>query len=553
MMTHNYQQYYQQFDVQQLEDLMRGSLVDGFNVCEEICDKWADDESRLALRYEGIERPASDHSFAELKRKSAQFANWLTSQGIGKGDRVAALLPRTPELMVVILGTLRAGAVYQPLFTAFGAGAIEYRLSTAGTKLVVTDAANRFKLDDVKNCPPNLLVGREQAADLYASDRDFAEQVDTQSDQFDCVRIGADEPFLQMFTSGTVGKAKGVAVPARALLAFYVYMRYAIGLRPDDQYWNVADPGWAYGLYYAVVGPMLLGNTTHFNEHGFTPDSTYMMLRKYKITNLAAAPTAYRMLMAHDDVLSEDDCFDLRVASSAGEPLNPEVISWVDKRLGCPVMDHYGQTETGMTACNHHDLEQDIVRVGSMGFSMPGHRVVALDEEFNEVGEGENGQLAVDVENSPLFIFQGYTWNEKDPFKGKYYLTGDMVTAHGDGSYSFAGRDDDIITTAGYRVGPADVESTLLEHEAVAESGVVGKPDAERGSIIKAYVVIKGQFDATEELAAELKTFVRGRLSTHAFPRQIEFVEELPKTPSGKIQRFILRNKACDEAEALTV
>ncbi|WP_027856433.1 AMP-binding protein [Marinobacterium jannaschii] len=548
MSIENYQAFYDGFTPSQIEDLLIGNLNDGFNVCEEIVDRWAEGD-RLALRYEGAERAASDMTYAELKRKSAQFANFLKSQGIGKGDRVAALLPRTPELLVVIMGTLRAGAVYQPLFTAFGAGAIEYRTQRAGTTLVVTDPANRFKLDDVKGCPPVLLFQRDKADARYADNMDFEAEVFSQSDQFEPVKIGAEDPFLQMFTSGTVGKAKGVSVPAKALLSFYVYMRFAIGLRPEDTYWNVADPGWAYGLYYAVVGPLLMGNGTHFCEHGFTPESTYEMLRKYKITNLAAAPTAYRLLMANDDLLSEEDCFDLRVASSAGEPLNPEVIGWVDRRLGCPVMDHYGQTETGMTACNHHDLEQSVVRVGSMGFSMPGHRVVALNGDYEEIGEGEVGQLAVDVENSPLFFFQGYTWGEKNPFHGKYYLTGDVVVSHGDGGYSFNGRDDDIITTAGYRVGPADVESTLLEHEAVAESGVVAKPDEKRGSIIKAFVVIKPPFEPTEELSDQLKQFVRSRLSTHAFPREIEFVDDLPKTPSGKIQRFILRNQAREESE----
>lgn len=543
MSTMDYQAFYDAFSPAQIEADMVGNLETGFNVCEEICDRWAEDESRVALYYEGVNRPASVHTFAELKAQSARFANFLKAQGIGKGDRVAALLPRTPELLVVVLGALRAGAVYQPLFTAFGPGAIEYRLNKAGTKLVVTDAANRSKLDDVKGCPAIMMTEETRASDL-----DFTATLAAQSAEFAPVKIDAEDPFLQMFTSGTVGKAKGVAVPARALLSFSVYMRYAIGLRPTDVYWNVADPGWAYGLYYAVVGPLLLGNATHFNEHGFTPESTYHMIKKYGITNLAAAPTAYRMLMANDNVLAEGESLGLRAASSAGEPLNPEVINWVKRRLGCTVMDHYGQTETGMTCCNHHDLQQTIVRVGSMGFSMPGHRVVVLNTDYQEVGEGEIGQLAVDVENSPLFFFQGYTWGEKDPFKGRYYLTGDVVISHGDGSYSFTGRDDDIITTAGYRVGPADVESTLLEHSAVAESGVVGKPDAARGAIIKAYVVIKPQFDPTDELAEELKQLVRTRLSTHAFPREIEFVTELPKTPSGKIQRFILRNKAGEEA-----
>lgn len=543
-----YQEQYPGITATTIERQLLGNLQDGFRVCEELCDRWAGD-GRVALCYEGIERPASEHSFAELKSRSARFANMLRARGIGRGDRVAGLLPRTPELLVVVLGTLRAGAVYQPLFTAFGAGAIEYRLQRAGTRLVVTDAANRAKLDEVNDCPPILLVARDAGDTRYAGDADFEEELAAQADAFEPVRIGADEPFLQMFTSGTTGKAKGVAVPARALLSFYAYMRYAIDLRPEDRYWNVADPGWAYGLYYGVVGPLLLGNTTHFNENGFTADSTYAMLRKYRISNLAAAPTAYRLLKASDDE-AESDPLTLRVASSAGEALNPEVINWVNRRLGCPVMDHYGQTETGMTCCNHHALDH-VMRAGSMGFALPGHRVVALDGDGNEVGEGEVGQLAIDTERSPLFIFQGYAWGEKHAFHGRYYLTGDMVVSHGDGSYSYSGRDDDIITTAGYRVGPADVEGTLLEHPAVAESAVVGKPDPRRGEIIKAYVVIRPQYDADEVLAEALRQLVRSRLSTHAYPREIEFVEELPKTPSGKIQRFVLRNQARQESESI--
>ncbi len=535
-MSTNYQSYMEQFSVAAIEQQLIGDLKQGFNVCQEICDRWADSD-RIGLRYQGLDGAVRELSFAELRDRSAQFPNYLTSQGIGKGDRVAALLPRTPELMVVVLGTLRAGAVYQPLFTAFGSGAIEYRTAKAGTRLIVTDAGNRPKLDGVNDCPPVLTVGAEFAAAVYS-----------QPSTFEPVLVAADEPFLQMFTSGTQGKSKGVAVPTRALLSFYVYMTYAIGLRPEDRYWNVADPGWAYGLYYAVVGPMLLGNTTHFNEHGFTAENTFEFLKRHQITNLAAAPTAYRMLMANDHLLAADQHFDLRVASSAGEPLNPEVINWVSRRLGCPVMDHYGQTETGMTACNHHALEHEL-RVGSMGYSMPGHRVVALDANFEEVAEGQTGQLAVDTEQSPFFFFQGYTWNEKNPFYGKYYLTGDVVQSHGDGGYSFDGRDDDIITSAGYRIGPADVESTLIEHPSVAESAAVAKPDRQRGAIVKAFVVLKQGYEASEALADELQQHVRTRLSTHAFPREIEFVEELPKTPSGKIQRFILRRQAEDEAQ----
>ncbi|MFL1467323.1 AMP-binding protein [Marinobacter sp. HN1S83] len=544
-----YTTVYNNFDAAALEaEILDGRLESGLNVCHEICDKWAADPQRVALYYEKDGGGDGALTFAELKEKSARFANYLKSRGIGKGDRVAGLLPRSPELLVVIAGALRAGAVYQPLFTAFGSGAIEYRLERADTKLVVTDPTNYPKLKEVNQCPPVLCLEADQAGSEIP---DFEQTLEEQSPEFEPVMIKGSDPFLQMFTSGTVGKAKGVAVPAKALLAFYVYMRYAIDLRDDDVFWNVADPGWAYGLYYAVVGPLLMGHATHFNPGAFTPESTYDMIRKYKITNLAAAPTAYRLLKANDHVLPAGENLGLRVASSAGEPLNPEVVNWIKNRHYCPVKDHYGQTETGMTCCNFHGLEHP-VRQGSMGFSSPGHKVVALNEKNEEVGEGEIGQLAVDVKASPLFHFDGYTWGEKDPFVNGYYLTGDMVVCHGDGGFSFSGRDDDIITTAGYRVGPADVESTLLEHAAVAESGVVGKPDEKRGSIIKAYVVIKSGQEPTEDQALkdELQELVRRRLSTHAYPREIEFVDELPKTPSGKIQRFVLRNRAKDESDA---
>ncbi|MBV0933642.1 AMP-binding protein [Marinobacterium weihaiense] len=526
-----------------------GDFNSGLNVCEEICDRWADDPTRVALRYELANGDRGEMTFRELMQRSAQFANFLTAQGIGKGDRIAALLTRTPELMIAVLGALRVGAVYQPLFTAFGPGAIEYRLQKASTRLIITNPEQWPKLKEVNGLPTTMLVADD--TDPLAGEADFLyyQTLDAQPDQFTPVKIGADEPFLQMFTSGTTGKSKGVTIPARALAAFHVYMRYAIGLRDTDNFWNVADPGWAYGLYYAVVGPLLLGCTTHFNEAGFTADNTFEFLRRYKITNLAAAPTAYRMLKANDALLKDYPEIDLRVANSAGEPLNPEIVNWVQRVFDCRVCDQYGQTETGMTSANFHELEHEY-REASMGYQLPGYRLVALDADFNEVGPGESGELAIDMENSPLYFFQGYTWGEKSPYFDRYYLTGDVVISNGDGSHSYTGRDDDIIASAGYRIGPADVESTLLEHEAVVESAVVGKPDDKRGSIVKAYVVTHPQFDADDQLAEALQQHVRNRLSTHAFPREIEFVTDLPKTSSGKIQRFLLRKQAEQEVAA---
>ena len=540
-----YEELIKDFSPSMVDEQFSGSLESGINVCTEICDRYSDTD-KVALRYERADGSRGELSFSELKKRSAQFANYLQSQGIGKGDRVACLLPRTPELLITVLGTLRAGAVYQPLFTAFGSGAIEYRLNQAQTKLIVTNSDQWPKLADVNGLPKTLLVA--DAEGQYAAEADalFDQSQSEQSDQFEPVLIGKDDPFLQMFTSGTTGKSKGVTVPAKGLISFWMYMTYAIELLPEDRYWNVADPGWAYGLYYAVVGPLLLGCTTHFNESGFTADNTFKFLQDYRITNLAAAPTAYRLLMAHEEQRADYE-INLRAASSAGEPLNPEVITWVKRIFDCPVKDQYGQTETGMTSANFHALEHE-ERTACMGYPLPGYRLVTLDSELNEVGPGETGELAIDIEASPQFFFQGYTWGEKNPFKGKYYLTGDIVISNGDGSHSYTGRDDDIIASAGYRIGPADVESTLLEHAAVIESAVVGKPDEKRGSIVKAYVVTRPEYEAGPTLVEELQQFVRKRLSTHSFPRQIEFVDELPKTPSGKLQRFLLRQRAVDEA-----
>lgn len=555
MHTISYEAFVSQFSMDSLKQQFCADFDQGLNVCSEICDRYAADSSRVALRYQRIDGSSGEMTFAELQRRAARFAGFLKVQGIGPGDRVACLLPRTPELLICVLGTLKVGAVYQPLFTAFGSGAIEYRLEQAQSKLIITNPEQWPKLADVKGLPRTMLVADSADAvkgmdsEKGSPDFLFAAELDKQSDCFEPVLIGADDPMLQMFTSGTTGKAKGLVVPARALMAFHMYMKYAVGLRADDKFWNVADPGWAYGLYYGIIAPLQLGATIHFNEAGFTADNTFEFLRKYAITNLAAAPTAYRLLKANDDLLKYYPDINLRVASSAGEPLNPEIVSWAQRMLNCRVCDQYGQTETGMTSANFHELEH-LHRDASMGYPIPGYRLVALDPYGNEVAPGESGELAVDMSNSPLFFFQGYMGDAKKPYKDQYYLTGDVVVSNGDGSHSYSGRDDDIIASAGYRIGPAEVESALLEHPAVIESAVVGKPDAERGAIVKAYVVVRPEYYRDDALAKELQQHVRKCLSTHSFPREIEFVDELPKTSSGKIQRFMLRKQAENEVNS---
>lgn len=546
----DYQKTTENFNLETVAKQYLSGSMQAVNACYECCDQHADSDA-IALYWYAKDGRKEQYSFRELKKYSTQFASFLKSQGVRKGDRVSGLLPRTPELIITILATWRIGAVYQPLFTAFGPKAIEHRIQLAQSKLVVTDIANREKLSEISNCPSIVTVQAELHAQNYPQDFDFWRELNRQTETVELEMLSINDPFLLMFTSGTTGPAKPLKVPLKALIAFGDYMKNAIGLNQDDIFWNIADPGWAYGLYYAITGPLLLGHSTLFYEGGFNAESVCDVINEYGITNLAGAPTAYRMMMAADPSQMAQLRGKLRVVSSAGEPLNPEVIRWFKEVLDVPIYDHYGQTEVGMVVCNHHALAHP-VRSGSAGFASPGYRIAIIDEQGNELATDVPGILAIDIAQSPMMWFSGYEESRKSPFVGQYYLTGDTAEIHADGSMSFVGRSDDVITTSGYRVGPFDVESALLEHDAVIEAAVIGVPDLERTEIIKAFVILAHHHTASAELQQELSLFVKKQLSAHAYPRLIEFVTELPKTPSGKIQRFLLRNQELNKSHSQT-
>jgi acetyl-CoA synthetase len=527
------------FRLAAIEAEFAGSFSEGINACTECCDRHIPGGG-IALEWESQDGRRASYSFAQLRDAAARFAGFLTAQGIKPGDVVAGMLPRTPALLIAILGTWRAGCVYQPLFTALGPKAIEHRMQLAGAKLVVTDAANLPKLDEISGAVPVMVV--TGGGPVPAQTLDFQAELARQSPEFEPVLRRGEDAFLIMSTSGTTGLPKGVAVPLHALKSFLVYMRDAVGLLARDKFWNIADPGWAYGLYYAVTGPLLMGHATTFYDGPFTPESTFRIIKTHGITNFAGAPTAFRMLIAAGDVGACGIKNQLRAVSSAGEPLNPEVIRWFAAHLGTPIHDHYGQTELGMVVNNHHGLQHP-VHPGSAGFAMPGYRVAVLDEHDQELPPQVPGMLAIDIANSPLFWFTGYWRQPTPPFSGGYYRTGDTVQREPDGRINFVGRSDDVITSSGYRIGPFDVESALIEHAAVVEAAVIGKPDAERTEIVKAFVVLAAGVAATDELAEVLKKYVKRRLSAHAYPREIQFVDQLPKTASGKLQRFLLRNQ----------
>lgn len=503
---------------------------------------------QIALHWESQDGASGNVTFADLQAQSAAFANLLAIHGFAPGDVVACILPRIPELLAVMLGTWRAGAVYQPLFTAFGPKAIEQRLGTSGAKLVVTTPANRAKLDEVANTP-SIAVIAGKGETVAPDDIDVRTELARQSTTFEPVSRRADDLFLMISTSGTTGLPKGVPVPLAALPSFHVYMRDAIDLRPGDVFWNIADPGWAYDLYHTLIGPLLMGHATTLYDGPFTTESAYRIIERHGITNLADAPTAYRLLMAAGPGPAARVKGQLRVVSSAGEPLNPEVMRWFAAHLAAPIHDHYGQSEVGMVVNNHHRLRHT-VRPGSAGFAMPGYRVAVLDDDGDELPPNQPGLLAIDIARSPLLWFTGY-WQQATPaIAGGYYRTGDTVEQAPDGSISFVGRSDDVITSSGYRIGPFDVESALIEHDAVVDVAVIGKPDPERTELVKASVVLRPGIAPTDALAEELAQFVKHRLSAHAYPREIEFMDELPKTPSGKLQRFVLRNAEAAKARA---
>lgn len=508
------------------------------SVADLLCDRHALMPEKVALFYEDAQGENAKFTFAELRELSGRLSGFFKALGVQKGDRVAVMLPKSPELVIAALAVWRLGAVYVPLFTAFGPDAVGYRLQDGAVRLVVTDAVNRNKLG-ASSAGVVTVAGQ---GGVENGDHDFWRELEG-GRKASPVRVRGDDLLVLLYTSGTTGNPKGVEIPVKALASFEAYMRFGLDLRDTDMYWNLADPGWAYGLYYNLIGPLLIGKATLFFNAPFSPLETYRIMEKYGVTNFAAAPTAYRAIMAAGDEPARRAKLSLRVASSAGEPLNPKVISWTSEMWRVPVYDHYGQTELGMVVNNHHlpELEEEI-RPGSMGKAMPGFRVTVLDREGNELGVGREGELAVDVDRSPLCWFRHY-WNDegrtRERFTGRYYLTGDAAAFDQDGFIFFSGRSDDIILSAGYRIGPFEVESALMQHEAVAEAAVVGKPDELRGEIVKAYVVLKPGIPVPPP--EELGGFVKKRLSAHEYPREIEFVDQLPKTPSGKIQRFLLR------------
>ncbi|NLV78571.1 MAG: AMP-binding protein [Rhodococcus sp.] len=494
---------------------------------------------------------ATDLTYGELAERSARFAAALAELGVEPGDHVATLMGKSADLVVALLGIWRRGAVHVPLFTAFAPPAIAFRLRSSGAKVVVADGDQVAKLAPGEDIPEDAPWQIVVAGDGGGVGLDFAGLLASHAaddPRAAAVPVGGAGGLVQLFTSGTTGTPKGVPVPVKALASFQAYLEFGLDVRDDDVFWNAADPGWAYGLYYALLGPMAAGRRSILLHAGFSPALTWQVLERFGVTNFAAAPTVYRALRA--DTAGHPP-IRLRRASSAGEPLTPDVLAWSRDTLGVVVRDQYGQTEHGMFVVDAwaDGLREDVPE-RSMGKPLPGWTCAVLRDDSDEIAApGELGRVAIDVQASPLVWFTGYVdAPEKTAARfspdGRWYLTGDAGKVDEDGFFFFSSRDDDVIIMAGYRIGPFDVESVLVMHPDVVEAAVVGMPDDLRGEVLEAFVVLREGVDGDDAIEAELQKLVKTKFAAHAYPRAVHFVPHLPKTPSGKVQRFLLRQGA---------
>ena len=542
----DYNAEYNRFDWKTAAADVAGFADGGLNIAYEAVDRHVAEGrgDHVALRWIAKDRSAEDFSYAELQRRSNRFANALEGLGVVRGERVFTLLGRVPELFVTALGTWKRGAVFCPLFSAFGPEPIKARMTIAeGSVLVTTERLFRRKVMPVLAELPSLrhviLVGGGEGGHA------FDELVNTASDDYSCVATRPDELSTLHFTSGTTGKPKGAMHVHEAIVAHRATARFALDLKPDDVYWCTADPGWVTGTSYGVIAPLLIGCTAITDEEEFDAERWYSVLAEHKVNVWYTAPTAIRMLMrAGEDLPKKFNLSALRFIASVGEPLNPEAVHWGARVLGLPIHDNWWQSETGgIMIANYASMD---IKPGSMGRAMPGIEAAIARRDDGGLTIVEEPGVEGELVLKPGWpsMFRGYLGEEaryKKCFSGDWYLTEDLAMRDEDGYFWFVGRADDIIKSAGHLIGPFEVESALIEHPAVAEAGVIGIPDPVAGEVVKAFVALHPGHEESEELQKQIMAHARKRLGPAVAPRIIAFHEKLPKTRSGKIMRRLLK------------
>ena len=523
----------------QSEDHDRTEFVwdvpDEFNFAADVVDNFASSQpDKLALLWTNEKGDVAAFTFADMARLSNQYANLLTQAGVARGDFVLVMLPRIPAWQVTMLALLKIGAIAVPCTTLLQPKDLEYRANFAGATAVIAHVQDHARVDAARAVAPTLKVFILEGG--TAEGWTSASQAATQPSHFTAARTSRSDPALGYFTSGTTGGPKMVLHSHGYTWSQRLTGIHWLDLKPGDVHWNLSDTGWAKAAYSTLFGPWHVGSTVFVADGPFVPTTVLEMLGKHRITSFCAPPTVFRVLVKED---LESYRFYLRHVVAAGEPLNPEVIrTWADA-TGTTIYDGYGQTETIILACN---LPSMPVKPGAMGKPFVGHEVSIIDEEGNEVDADVEGDIA--LKGAPPSLFIGYYKNEELTarcWRGQWYVTGDRGYKDSDGYLWFVGRGDDVIISAGYRIGPFEVESVLITHPAVVESAVVASPDAVRGHIVKAFVVLRNGHVASESLAKELQEHVKSLTAPYKYPREIEFVADLPKTVSGKIRRVELR------------
>jgi acetyl-CoA synthetase len=525
----------------------------GLNIAYEAVDRHAEGRlgDHLALRWLGKKGEVRDFSYKQLCSLSNRFANVLKRLGVVKGERVFLLAGRIPELYISALGTLKSGSVFCPLFSAFGPEPIRQRMVIGeGRVLVTTAALYRRKVAELRSVLPRLrhvlLVGTPDEIRTLSGTLDFNQLMAEADDHFVIAATDPEDLALLHFTSGTTGMPKGAMHVHQAVVAHHMTGYYALDFHPEDIFWCTADPGWVTGTSYGIIAPLTHGVTSIIDEADFDAERWYGVLQNQRVTIWYTAPTAVRMMMkVGTEVIRKYNLRHLRFIASVGEPLNPEAVVWGQNAFGLPIHDNWWQTETGgIMIANYAAMD---IRPGSMGRPLPGIAAAIVrrrsDKTVEVVDEpGVEGELA--LRPGWPSMFRGYL-NEEERyskcFAGGWYLTGDLARRDADGYFWFVGRADDVIKSSGHLIGPFEVESALMEHPAVSEVGVIGKPDPVAGQVVKAFTSLKAAYSPNEELRRELLGFARKRLGAVVAPKEIDFVASVPKTRSGKIMRRLLK------------
>ena len=503
----------------------RWEVPERYNIAADVCDRHP--REKLAMVHEDSAGNVTRASWGELQDDANRFANVLLAHGVQRGDRVAMLLPPTPQTAAAFFGTWKTGAILLSMSTLYGDEGIRHRLSDSQAKVLLTDAANADRIE--RSLVEHLLILDEELLSRGSS-------------SFETADTAADDPAQLYYSSGTTGLAKGILHAHRYLLAHEEFI-YCHDMREGELFHGMGEWAWAAGIC-PLLGPWRHGavQAVFQREGGFDPGRQLDFLSRHEVSNVFATPTAIRSMMSISDA-GQRYPQKFRVVCSAGEPLNPEAIRWFREHYGITVLDFYGLTESYPLCANYPFME---VREGSMGKPMPGWEVAILDEDERPVAGGERGEICLKARSNPHYPL-GY-WNRpaeesEEAFGGEWFHTKDAARADEDGYFWYEGRADDVIISAGYRIGPFEVESACLEHPAVAEAAAVASPDQRRGNVVKAFIVAAAGHEPSEALAGEIMGFVRERHSAYAYPRRIEFVDDLPKTLTGKIRRVELRQR----------